>query len=79
VLISDRHDTHSTGETSSTRLRARPVGPKIINLWWSLEGKFNQRAHLEQFNLDTVILWLENKNFPELFKLAEAISSLHFQ
>ena len=34
--------------------------------------------YLEQFNLDTVILWLENKNFSELFKLAEPISSLHF-
>jgi len=34
--------------------------------------------HLTTFNSQDITYWLEEKNFPELFKLAEDISSLNF-
>ena len=35
-------------------------------------------THLTTFNSQDIAHWLEEKNFPELFKLAEDISSLNF-
>ena len=34
--------------------------------------------HLTGYNLDTVVTWLENKDFKKLFEFAEAITSLKF-
>ena len=34
--------------------------------------------HLTGFDIDSIIDWIENKNFDHLFQLADAISSLHF-
>ena len=34
--------------------------------------------HLVNYNVDTIVGWLENKNYKNLFELAEAIASLKF-
>ena len=34
--------------------------------------------HLTEYNLDSIKMWLEDKDFSNLFKLAEAITSMKF-
>ena len=34
--------------------------------------------HLVSYNMDTIALWLENKNYKDLYKLAEEITSMKF-
>ena len=54
--------------------RACPKCKDIISMSYP-EHIFTK--HLSKYSIDTVVLWLENKNFKELKKLAEEITSLN--
>ena len=53
--------------------RACPHGNTIIPASYS-DHLFTE--HLTGYKLDTVLMWLENKDFDNLFELAEAITSM---
>ena len=43
-----------------------------------MQGLFSDQLSLVNYNVDTIVGWLENKNNKTLFELAEAITSLKF-